>query len=360
MGKRCVFVFRSGRRERLSAAGPREFLYGYAELAANSDDCGILDENDLGLAKPWPALFEAMANRISGLLGVHPRTMWRLALARSRFEGCAIVVSTNHSIGFAVAILKRLRLVKADAVLLTMGLLDRDPTWLQTAWLRWLLGDTKLAVLSKSEAAHLRRHFGGRLDIVDFTFGVDLEFWTPLLEELPSEEVLSVGNDPNRDFESLIRAWQPEFPILTIVTSLSVACEKPNVRIERGDWRRQTISDTDLRDRLQRARFVVVPLRDTWQPSGQSAALQAMACARPVILTANRGLWDRDQIERHAAAKLVAPGDVGELAQAVREIVADPQAATAMGARARRMLEVEDVSSAAMARQIRTLANLPA
>jgi glycosyltransferase involved in cell wall biosynthesis len=360
MGKRCVFVFRSGRRERLSDGGPREFLYGYAELAAQTDACGFLDENDFGLAQPWPTLFEALANRLSHLLGVHPRTLWRLALGRTRFAGFATVVSTNHSIGFAVAILKRLRLLEADAILLTMGLVGRDSSWLRIAWLRWLLGETKLAVLSKSESAHLRRLFGSKLDIVDFTFGIDLDFWTPAPEEQQNDEVLSVGNDPNRDFETLIQAWQPDFPNLTIVTSLPVASDKPNVRIEPGDWRRQTISDQDLRDRLRRARFVVVPLHDTWQPSGQSAALQAMACARPVILTANRGLWDRAQIERHAAAKLVAPGDVGALAQAVRGLVADPQAAAAMGGRARRMLAAEDVSSAAMARQIQKLANLTA
>jgi D-inositol-3-phosphate glycosyltransferase len=81
-----------------------------------------------------------------------------------------------------------------------------------------------------------------------------------------------------------------------------------------------------------------------------------MACARPVVLSANRGLWDRPQIERHAAARLVAPGDPALLAAAVAEMLAAPSDAAAMGKRARDMLVRENVSSAAMATQIQELA----
>lgn len=354
---RLAYLFRSGRSDRLAEGGPREFTYGYAELAAQGADVAMLEESEFGLAREWPRVVEALANRVSSVLGTHPRTLWALYRGRRKFAGIAVVVATNHALGLALSFLHRLGLVTARPVLLTMGLVEPQAGALRLAWLRWLLRDTVLAALSKREAEHLRQDFSdGALDIRDFVFGVDLDFWTPSDHADAGDEILSIGNDPKRDFATLVAAWRPEFPLLTIITSLPVANDKPNIRIERGDWRKAAISDADLRARLQRARLVVVPLQDTLQPSGQSAALQAMACARPVVLSANRGLWDRPQIERHTAARLVPPGDPGALAAAVAQMLAAPEDAAAMGKRARDMLVHENVSSAAMATQIQALA----
>ena len=151
---------------------------------------------------------------------------------------------------------------------------------------------------------------------------------------------------------------RPHFPPLEIITSLPVKSDKPNVRVTRGDWRKQVISDADLRARVQRARLVVVPLHDTMQPSGQSAALQALASGRPLILTENRGCWDKEMLVRHRACRFVAPGDSAVLADAIAELLANPAEAEAMGARGRRMLEQENVSAHAMAAQFRAI--LPA
>jgi glycosyltransferase involved in cell wall biosynthesis len=354
---RLAYLFRSGRSDRLAENGPREFTYGYAELAAQGADVAMFEESEFGLAREWPRPVEAIANRASALLGTHPRTLWALYRGRRKFAGFGAIVATNHTLGLALSLLHRLGLVAARPVLLTMGLVEPQDNAVRLAWLRWLLRDTVLAALSKSEAQHLRAAFSdGTLDIRDFVFGVDLDFWKPDSNVGTGDEILSVGNDPKRDFATLIAAWRPEFPILTLITALPVANDKSNIRIERGDWRNAAISDADLRARLQRARLVVVPLQNTLQPSGQSAALQAMACARPVVLSANRGLWDRPQIERHAAALLVPPGDPAALAAAVAQMLAAPDAAAAMGRRARNMLEHENVSSAAMATQIQYLA----
>lgn len=356
-GMRLVYLFRSGRIARLAEGGPREFTYGYAELAAQGADVAMFEESEFGLAREWPRPLEAISNRVSAAIGLHPRTLWALYCGRRKFAGFATVVATNHSLGLALSLLHRLGLVVGRPILLTMGLVEPHTGTLRRAWLRWLLRDTVLAALSKSEATLLRAAFAdGALDIRDFVFGVDLDFWKPDADADIGDEILSVGNDPKRDFTTLVAAWRPEFPQLTIVTSLPVASDKANIRVERGDWRRAEISDAELRARLQRARLVVVPLQDTLQPSGQSATLQAMACARPVVLSANRGLWDRPQIERHKAARLVAPGNPEALGDAVAALLADRVASAEMGLRARAMLVAENVSSEAMGAQILALA----
>ncbi len=64
-----------------------------------------------------------------------------------------------------------------------------------------------------------------------------------------------------------------------------------------------------------------------------NAALEAMACGRPIVATAAGGLPDalRDGVE----GRLVEPGDAVALAAALAELLDDPARAAALGARAR-------------------------
>jgi glycosyltransferase involved in cell wall biosynthesis len=351
----AIFLFRSGRRERIDARGPSEFLYGYAELARDGAPVRMIEESELGLGSTWPRVLEAVANRIATVAGVHARVL--LAVFRNRHVLAAggTLVATTHTMGLALAALRRLGLHMPDLVIMTMGLVSPETSPLRRRWFGWILSGTTLATLSKPEAAWLRQTLGlGGVRVVDFAFGVDLDFWQPG-DGAHGDTVLSVGNDWNRDFATLVAAWRPEFPTLEIVTSLPISSDKPNVRILRGDWRSQVISDTALRAKIQGSRLVVVPVRDTLQPSGQSAALQAMACGKPVVMSANRGCWDTEMLQRYDACRFVPPGNVQALSETIATLLADTPNAEAMGARARRMLESEDVSCEAMAAQFRIL-----
>jgi len=350
----ATFLFRSGRRARIDAGGPSEFLYGYVELERSGANVRMIEEGVLGLERSWPRVFEATANRSAALTGVHPRVLLAVLRHRRMLVTGGTLVATTHTIGLALAALRRLGRCMPDIVVMTMGLVPPTASALRLRWLGWVLAGTTLATLSKPEADWLRGALGPGVRVVDFAFGVDLGFWRPDGGER-SDTVISVGNDWNRDFATLVAAWRPEFPPLEIVTSLPVVSDKPNVRIIRGDWRSQVLSDEAVRAKVQAARLVIVPLRDTLQPSGQSAALQAMACGRPVVMSANRGCWDGEMLRRHEACLLVPPGDAGALANAISILLGDTPAAEAMGARARRMLESEDVSTHAMARQLRRI-----
>jgi glycosyltransferase involved in cell wall biosynthesis len=350
----ATFLFRSGRRARIDAAGPSEFLYGYAELARGGAPVRIIEEGELGLERSWPRALEAVANRIAAIVGVHARVLLAAFQHRRMLTAGGTLVATTHTIGLALAALHKLGGGMPEIIVMTMGLVPPGSSPWRLRWLRWVLAGTTLAALSKPEAAWLRGALGPGVRVIDFAFGVDLGFWRPDGGER-SDTVISVGNDWNRDFATLVAAWRPEFPPLEIVTSLPVASDKPNVRIARGDWRSQALSDEALRAKVQRARLVIVPLHDTLQPSGQSAALQAMACGRPVVMSANRGCWDSEMLRRHAACRFVPPGDAQALGEAIVALLADAPAAEAMGARARRMLESEDVSTQAMAAQFRRI-----
>jgi len=350
-----AFLFSSGRRERLDDGGPSEFLYGYAELAKKGKPVAMFEERDLGFGAHWPRIPEAISARMAATFGVSPRLVARLRAAiAGPLAKYDVLVATTQSIGMAIAALRAMGLHDKRLILMTMGLVPQSTAAWKHALYRRVLDGVELAVLSRPEAASIRTWSQDRFAVLDFTFGVDLDFWSAGPADA-SGEVLSIGNDPARDFATLVAAWQPDFPMLRIITRRPVSTSKPNITIERGDWRQSAITDEEIRDRFRSARLVITPVTDTIQPSGQSATLQAMACARPVIMSNNRGLWDRDFMH-DGVCRLVPPGDVEALSRAIRNMLDSRDDAEAMGQDARRAIVEHDISSRAMADQIERLA----
>ena len=95
------------------------------------------------------------------------------------------------------------------------------------------------------------------------------------------------------------------------------------------------VTDADVRRAFRSAAAVVVPVEDVPQPSGQSVTLQASACARPVVLTRTRGLWDPDGLRDGGNVLLVPPADPAALATAVGRILSEEGLGEALGAAAR-------------------------
>ena len=102
-----------------------------------------------------------------------------------------------------------------------------------------------------------------------------------------------------------------------------------------ADWHRSLLNDADVREAFRSAAAVVVPVEDVPQPSGQSVTLQASACARPVVLTRTRGLWDPDGLRDGENVLLVPPADPVALAAAVGRVLSDRDLGEALGAAAR-------------------------
>ena len=98
-------------------------------------------------------------------------------------------------------------------------------------------------------------------------------------------------------------------------------------------------SFAQLRGLYRAARFVVIPLQDVDQPSGQSAALQAMACGKAVILTRTRGLWEAAYMRHMETCYLVDPGDVDNLRNGIEYLWTNPREAERIGLNGRRLVE---------------------
>lgn len=169
-------------------------------------------------------------------------------------------------------------------------------------------------------------------------FGVDTGFWTPL-EGVSENFIFSIGQDPSRDFDTLVNA-NVDVPI-RLHTGLPVAVPigRNNVTLTRGSYHRSTMSDEELRTLYRRAMAVVVPLKDVYQPSGYSVTLQAMACGKPVILSRIRGLWAPALLRDGKNCLLVPPGDRDALAAAIMRLARDSDLRQRLGQGARATVE---------------------
>lgn len=169
-------------------------------------------------------------------------------------------------------------------------------------------------------------------------FGVDAGFWTPG-EELSEDFVFSVGQDPNRDFDTLVSA-EVDVPIrLHTALPVVVPSARTNVIMTRGCYYRGTLTDMELRDLYRRSMAVVVPLKDVYQPTGYSVTLQAMACAKPVVLSRIRGLWAPELLSDGENCLLVEPGNPDALGKAITRLAADQELCRRLGKAARETVE---------------------
>lgn len=341
---RIAWLFKEGRRARLEAARsagapyPREFFYGFTEMSDAGLPATLIEEGELGggggdgwVPRAATVLTFAAAGINAGFLA---RCLRQDSLARlNRFD---VLVATTNNQGRTLALLRGLGRLRARVLNLAMGALPLDASPLRRVVSRRLMREITLAPISRGEEGFLRSRLDPKQDMAYLPFGVDHRFWTPGPNEGEAEDyVLSIGNDPRRDYETLVAAWRPEFPPLKIVTRLPVTAPAPNIEVVAGDWNRQFLSDADVRTLIRNARFVVLPLHPTIQPSGQSACLQAMACGKAVILSDTPGLWNRQVMVDGETCILVAPGAAEDLGAAVDGLLTAPRRAGAIGGKGR-------------------------
>lgn len=174
-----------------------------------------------------------------------------------------------------------------------------------------------------------------------FRFGVDAEFWRNLSLSDTKEgfNILSVGSDPSRDYETLVQTDIQDR--INIITSLSVdvPSQKSNIFHNRGDFYCGGLSDLALRNMYNKADVIVVPLHDVFQPSGYSVTLQAMACEKPVILSNIKGLWTPELLVDEENCLLVEPGNPAAITEAVHKLKSDRKLYNYIAGNGRKLVE---------------------
>ena len=161
-------------------------------------------------------------------------------------------------------------------------------------------------------------------------FGVDTEFYAP--SGYPGQPlVTSIGGDRDRDPETLYAAL--ELVLRARPDVRAVIGSKSTLPVPAGVERHEFIPHDEVRRLFARASVVAIATRPNWHVSGMTVALEAGACARPVVTCATPGM--DDYVVPDQTGELVPPQDPEAMAAAILGLLDDRDRAARLGRAAR-------------------------
>jgi glycosyltransferase involved in cell wall biosynthesis len=149
---------------------------------------------------------------------------------------------------------------------------------------------------------------------------------------------VSIGADPRRDFDvvTAVAGRHRELSVRIVTTSQharSLGMLPANVAVETH------VSLERVRDRLADARVVALPVRRNSYSGATTVLLQAMAMAKPVVVSRTEAIAEGYGLDDGVNCRLVEPGDLAAFEQALLETLTGAEAAVSLGLRARQNVE---------------------
>ncbi|HEX6664729.1 MAG TPA: glycosyltransferase family 4 protein [Gaiellaceae bacterium] len=345
MTRSVFFAYRDAPERRDALAAPpgaieRYRLFGLDEIAAHGLS---VRHNLVGPAPAWSRAADAILNRIVYGSGGYGGDFASILASLRAINASEVVFSTVDTVGIPLILLKRAGLVRAPVVYTAIGLPERLVQLRGrrvTDLYRGALRRTRAIVsYAESEASWLRGWLGeGAPPVVFVPFGVDVDAFRPEPDATLDTDVLSIGADPRRDFRLLtdIAARRPEWSFLIVTGrdhARGLGALPANVTVETD------VPLEQVRDRISRARVVALPVRDNSYSGATTVLLQAMAMAKPVVVSRTAAIADGYGLEDGVNCRLVEPGAPDALERAVAGLVSDAGAARSLGTRARETVE---------------------
>ena len=304
--KAITYVFGAGRLSKLNSNSikAREFFYGYQHLSKNND----LEIIEMDFPNNSNNKFLKYLDKILRKITKFP-IYTKDILHRKNFKILKktdkLIITTDL---LALSILPFLLVVKLfnklDIFIIVMGLFGRQSNnliikFFQNIYMSLLNSITKSYIfLGNGEfknALSLNPKNSNKFKFLSFC--IDTEFWKP--SNSPSQEkegILFIGNDGKRDYK-LVEKIAESLPEInfTFITSQIIENSLSNVNLIKGSWGKEILTDEEIRKYYQNSRLTIIPLIETFQPSGQSVALQSMSCGTPVMITDTKGFWDKEE-----------------------------------------------------------------
>ncbi len=255
-----------------------------------------------------------------------------------------VVLSTVDTVGIPLMLLNRAGRVRPPLVYVAIGLPERlarlRSQRMRELYARALASSAVVLAYSEYEVSELRAflHAHGESARVDFVpFGVDESAFAPTVAQA-SADVVTVGADLQRDLELFVRVASEmanrTFRLVTTADRAAVlGTLPPNVVVETD------IPLDAMRLRLAEARVVALPVRENSYSGATTVLLQAMALAKPVVVTRTQAIATGYGLVDGENCRLVEPSDVEGFHRALSGVLRDEWHARALGARARRTVE---------------------
>ena len=307
INKKITFFYQSGRLEKIkySENYAKEMFYGYHYFLEKYEDVQIVEFTIIKtrIRKFFRNYIEKKISTIFRL----PIYWSYLVTAKNNniLKESDYVVFNNNRVGASIVpLLVWNRIVNktiAKSLCFVLGLFSRTTkykilmpfhNYYILLMLRFI---DKFVFLSEGELNFAIKKFPGFVEKFHLLpFAVDLDIWNEQIVD-EKEGILFVGNDGFRDFE-MVEKIVNSHPNLNFSIVSEFIDEKKlkhnNYQIYKGSWGHPAISDQELSNLYSAAKVTIIPLINSLQPSGQSVALQSLACGTPIIITSTDGFWD--------------------------------------------------------------------
>ena len=211
----------------------------------------------------------------------------------------------------------------AKIVVLNCWLAERLPRYSKAErehWVNLLNRSSAITVWSENQIDILAGLGVNRHLLKPINFGVNR--WLHPGQNQPDRDidVLAVGMDVGRDYETLFRAAYGES------WRVQLACKPVNLQalqIPDNVSVLGVITRENYREKLQRAKIVVVPTHEFAYPTGQSVALEAAMAGAAVVVTSTEPM--RQYFTHNETALMPEPHSAEALQSAIRQLLSDAE-----------------------------------
>ena len=230
-----------------------------------------------------------------------------------------------------IALIYKILRRKNKNYIITMGLFGKKSSNIlesifSSLYIRLILiGGDKFIFLGYGEYQFALSKFPKQLKKFEYLpFCVDTGFWSKTDNKEKEYEILFVGNDGKRDFELLKKIIQENSKLnFIVITNHNLKIDFENVEIVKGNWSEQLISDEKLREYYSKSRLTIIPLKNSYQPSGQSVGLQSLACKTPILISETDGFWDTKKFINDFDINFVSSEDSNVWSDRINHILSD-------------------------------------
>ena len=114
----------------------------------------------------------------------------------------------------------------------------------------------------------------------------------------------------------------PEFDFTFVTSNINKNdIRSQNITLIEGQWNKKILSDEEVKNIYNESILTIIPIKDSYQPSGQSVALQSMSMGVPVLITETIGFWDKDVFKDGENIFFIEKNDINKWSNKIKEII---------------------------------------
>jgi len=325
--KNIIFIFNKGRQDRLKTDpdGPKEFFYTFNKFKKNYNNVGLIESSS---NHGYLLKYIFLILRKFSKLPIYTETFLKTKNLKKLFSS-DIWIATNQNLGFSMypIILIKTIVKRTELYTFAMGLLENDSSKLITNKLfkNYLRVSKSIFFISKSEYLQAQikyPKYNKKFKYVPFC--IDTNFWQRSSTQIDEKNILFIGNDMNRNYDLVVELAKsmPEYKFIFIseqIKNLNI----PNVELINGNWNKALLSDQEIRNYYQKSFLTILPINNTFQPSGQSVTLQSMSMETPVLITKTDGFWDEENFQNNKNIYFIENNDLEKWKSRIKKIYED-------------------------------------